>query len=300
MAVGAIVAGGALAAAGTAAAIRAAKIDTRAKRQNYGGSQEATQAYREMGLGGIQTGQDQINQGAGLIGHGTQTAQDIGQYQGGQLYGQGQKVQGWGSARMSTGQGYETQALWDAQARARGEGPSVAEAIMQRDAAQASLEAQGLAATARGGNQAAAMRAAVDAGVRGRADVAANAAILRQQEMLAASQQAADMATRIRQSGESQYALGQQTLGMGLGAMQYGADTAISSGQYAQQLGAGREEMYLGYLGDVNSQQLGADMDYDKRRQEARLRKQDRLFALGGSLIGTGGQIAGSAGGGSG
>lgn len=110
-----------------------------------------------------------------------------------------------------------------------GQGPSVAEAQLQRGADQAAAQQIALAGTARGSNLGAAQRAATSAGVGAQMDANAQAAQLRAQEQQAALQGYSAMANQRAQQLAQQEMGYAQLWNQGAGNL-YGTDARFALG----------------------------------------------------------------------
>lgn len=115
------------------------------------------------------------------------------------------------------------------EAQGRGEGPSVAQSQFDRNLEQNMNAARSMAASAQGGNRAAAQRAAIFANAIAQQQGARDAGELRAQEMLAAREQLAGVAGDIRGQTLQQSAA---AAGMAQADRQYNAEAANMAAQY--------------------------------------------------------------------
>lgn len=290
MAVSAIVAGAVgagMVAGGTAAAVKSMKQKTKGRRAHYGGNADATQGYRETYAGGVDKGATGVNRGTvGLVQAGQQ-AGDI-RDRGLSIMDSAGGVSVSPNAFTREGAGilgaYQPGAVSAAQAQQ----------MLERNA-RANLGA------AQGGG-AMAMRNAVNAnayaGVNAAADIAAIRAGEEERLMAAKVAQAnADQQTVLgAEALADQQAL--QRLQLGSGVASGGNQQAIGTSGAIGQLGLAQEKTYVDALQNVETQQLMANMDYEKRRQADAQRKANNLWNLGSTLIGGGAKMAAGAGGG--
>lgn len=286
--------GGAMAVGGIAASIKGARTKANPRRSYYGGSQEALDATRTAYNEGIQSGQGQVNAGLQSIGQGVESAQGVAQ-QGQDLYGRGGNYLDQANAQFRRGSMVQNDALRHIGAAARGEAPSQAEAMLAANADDAARRGMALASTARGGNQASAMRSAAMAGSQGALAAGQQAAALRAAEMAQARGELAALGQGLYAQGQIPGQMGLSAIGQGLGAQQFGANALMGAGQFTAGLGAGREASYLGAQQNVEQSQLAAQLDYDRRRQAEAQRRSDRWWDFGGRLISGGGSVAASA-----
>ena len=115
------------------------------------------------------------------------------------------------------------------EAQGRGEGPSVAQSQFDRNLEQNMNAARSMAASAQGGNRAAAQRAAIFANAIAQQQGARDAGELRAQEMLAAREQLAGVASDIRGQTLEQSAA---AAGLAQADRQYNAEAANMAAQY--------------------------------------------------------------------
>lgn len=205
---------------------------------------------------------------------------------------------------LAHGQQYKIQeALWHL-GRTAGQVRQIADtntssvAVAQQQAANnqlaRALTAQ--ASTARGGNQAAAMRNA-------QAFASAHALQTNQQlAQLRAQEEQARVARQMQAAGLGMQ-VGSQMLGAAQQQQQLGLDTQFKALQAAQaeqqratqaalgvgQLGLGQQQLYTGAGLTANQAQLQADLEYQRQQQQAAA--QNAAFA--GQLLGTAGSVVG-------
>lgn len=300
MAIGAAIVGGALAAGGGAAAVRAAKVPGQDyRKQTYGGSKQVFDAYRQQYGEGVDSGVAQMNTGIGGIGRSlsqTDAISRYGQQQGAGLSARGDTLYDQGLSQFARGSEAQGQALGLISQAAQGRVPSAAELMLRQNAQAAAQQGQALATTARGGNQAAAMRDATQAAVAGRVQAGQQAAVLRAQEMAQARGDLAGLGSQIYGQGAAPAQMGLQAIGQGigtsLGAQQFDAQANMDAGQYLAGLGAGREGQYLTAQQQLESEAYQGALEAERMRQAGQQRKSDRLWGLAGTLIGGGAQVA--------
>lgn len=291
MATGAIIAGGTLAAAGGAAAYGASRIKgQKPNKQQFGGSPEALQGYRDQYQGGVASGQDQTSRGLTALGQGVDSAQAVAQ-RGQQVGARGDALMRRGTGQYQQGQAVQNQALRYIGDAAAGNAPSAAQEMLKANADANARQQMAMASTARGGNQAAAMRAAADAGTMGSAQAGQQAAILRAQEMAQARGELAGLGSTIYGQGNQANALGLQAIGQGMAGQQFGANAQMGAGQFAANLGAGREGTYLSQLGQMEGAQLAANVEMEKARAAAQQDKRNAWMNFAGKLVGAGGRV---------
>lgn len=285
--------GAGMAAGGVASAVKGARIGAKPNQSYLGGSPEALAERRRAANAGIQSGQDQINAGTGLLGQGVESARGIAS-QGAGLTDQAQGF--FGAAQGSIAQGGQArdQAFQMQRAAALGQAPSVAEGLLRQNADDAARAQLGMAAGARGGGALAAQRNASNVGAQLQLQAGQQAATLRAQEIAQARNALAGIANDYTGAGGMQAGIGSGLLGQGMQAQQFGANAEAGAGQFVAGLGADREQTYVGVQNDVDRTQLEAELDYDRRRQAENQRRSDRFFQLGGALIGGGGNILAS------
>lgn len=262
----ALIAGASMAAAGTAAAIRAQRMKAQPRSTAYGGSADALNAYREQYASGMDQGallrnagiQDLTGvaeQAGGMSAYGQQTAQDAlfrGQNPGWSMYGQ--QAQNFADANQAA-----INMAYDAQAD---------KAMRQNSAIAASggplAQRQAMAANAEVGMQ---MQ-------RQRDQQLADAAI--------ANATAAQNAVQ----SDRQFAIQQAQIGQDMAAT--GQATQLAAYRPVVDAGLGLESQYLGAQQNVEQAQSALDLDYERRRQAEQQRKAQNLWGLGQSLIGGG------------
>lgn len=295
-----LVIAGAMAAGGTAAALRGmGQKGQTPNAQYYGGSQEA---QRDI-LHGYRSRQDQSieaqNAGLAQMGQGVQSAQGIAE--------QGRDVYGLGSGAFTTGRnaagaglaGLSGATNLAAQA-AYGNAPSEAEILIRNQAAQIGRQQAAMAANVRGGNQAAAMMGAQQAGAEAQLAAVGQAAALRANEMAANRQAYAQAAAAQTQAALGMGSMGLGAMGQGMGAQQFGAQSQMGYGQFGAELGAQREGAYLGAEQQMLGETYRGAIAQEQARAAANQRKADRWLGFGSSLLGGAGRVMGSAGGGGG
>lgn len=278
-ATGAIIAGLAMAGAGTAAAVKANKIKTSPKGVTYGGSPEELYNTENQYATGIHQGQILRNAGIqDMAGVGGAAAAQA-------AYGQDMMDDSFAamnSGKMTNAQ-YMAQ-LW----KQSQQGQNALQASSQFDRAAR----QNTALAQVGGPMA--MRQAMAAN----SDAAAQA---EQQRAIADASMAGVYAQQAQAADNARRDHYMQRIGMGAGLMQGGMDTQLAAYNPAVQAGLATEENYLGAEQNVQQAQLGADLDYERRRQAEKQRRSQNLWGLGSSLITGGGKVMqGGMGGGSG
>ncbi len=279
MATTAAITGIGLAAAGTAAAIKAQQMKTKARRVNYAGSAEATDEYRTK----YGAGADQGNQGYAQ-GQRTATSASIG------ALGLGQTGQQLTQRGLQMNVAPSTQGMDLLNAYQPGQVAAAQQQLVLDQNAQANLGA----ARAGGALQ---LRNALGANAQAGVQAAGQLAAERAQEEQALLGAKVDQANTMQGQRLANLQVQNQSLGLGTGLVAQGNSQLLSAGQTQGQLGLGNQGQYLNSLSDVNSQQLAADLDYERRRQADQQRKAQNWFGLGQGLIGSGASILGKSGG---
>lgn len=299
-----IILGLGMAAAGGALTAKGASTKgTKPQHQFYGGSKEAQDAaqrqYQDQiyaartdmqgGYTGnnVYAGQQGIQTGLGYT-------RDLAA-SGAKVQATGAQLLGQSSGRFATGSRTEMEAQRAIQAAVDGSAPSQAELLMRQQASDIAQRQAAMAATARGGNQAAAMRAAMAQGADAQTNAAGQAAALRAQEIATARGQLSQLGQAQYQSGAIPGQLGLGAQAQGIGMQQFGAQAQLQAGQYGASLAAQREAEYL------QAQQAAAGMVYqgdiaqEQSRAQAQQAQRDQWFRLGGGLLGAGGAVMGGA-----
>lgn len=286
--------GGLMALGGIASAVAGGKVKTKPKPSYYGGSQENLQAYKDTYGEQRRAGLDASSAAqSGLVGR----VNASGDLQGGMAdqfgaYGQqGQGVMSRGQdALLQRGiEGANMSGYADGVAQARLNAPSVAVAQAQALANQQGLKNMAMARS--GGLMG--LRAASGNNAMATAQIANQSGAMRAAELqglLANQQQVGQMGA---QNALQAQGLGLQQLGLGAQMQQQGMSGQAGLYQNAAGMGLQREGMYLDAQQAVNEAQLGAEMGYDARRQQAAMNKQQGLMGLGGALIGGGANVLG-------
>lgn len=178
-----------------------------------------------------------------------------------------------------TGFGNAVTALDLQQQAAMGRAPSQAELLLQANADEAQRVAMAQAASARGGNQAAALRSATALGTQAQLQAGQQAAALRAEEMAAARQAYAQTSQGI--------------LGQGLGAEGQGIGIQADVAGRIGQLGAQREGLYTGAQMGLNQQILANMTELEKARLGVGVAQESGRQAMIGNVLGTVGTVAG-------
>lgn len=298
----AIAAGALLAGGGIASAFKGASTkNTTAQKQYYGGTEDAQAAllkgYADQAATARQNAQggfigDNVYKGQQGIQTGLGYTRDLAQ-QGRGLASVGANLVDQGKAQFSAGARAQMEAARAIQSAVDGTAPSQAELLMRAQAGEIGQRANAMAATARGGNQAAAMRAAIDAGANAQLNAAGQAAALRAQEMAVARQQLAQLGAQQYQQGSIPGGMGLSAIGQGMGAQQFGAQAQLNAGQYGTSLETQRELAYQQMQQDALRTIYGGEVAQEQARAAEAQRRSDRWWQLGGSLVGAGGTVMG-------
>lgn len=224
-----------------------------------GGSQDALAANRAQYDAGILAGQDQNLRGEGLSMYGAEVANTAAQMGAG-TYDASQGLYGAGMATAMTGMGGQTSALDASIAAANRNVGSIAEAQQRMANDTQARQMAGLAASARGGNQAAAMR---------------NANAQSSQNALVNNQQIGMMRLK-----EEQDLRASQTQAQQFAASQYGDRAALGYGTATSGLGAantatGQVNTAGSTIGGIGSNIMGSGSDATKTFTDAELRQNE-------------------------
>jgi hypothetical protein len=313
MAAGAIAAGVGLMALGGAVGASARGVKgTKSKHSYYGGTKDELDVLRARNAAGVLEGAEQAGQGAGYLVGSVGEGNAVGAHgnklwqTGGETDARGYRIGETGFTQAYGGMGEQRAAGGLLRDAAMGNAPSQAELMYQQQAGNIARQQQALAATARGGNQAAAMRSAGAEGRLAQTQALQGGAALRAAEMAQARGAYADAANAqvaagqgVMQAGLAQRGLGLQQQGAAMDAYKFRAQNTQQAGQILGNLGAQREGQWLGAESDLNTAQLNAEVEVRKQRAEAQNRKKDRIFGASMSMIKGGANILGSASGGS-
>lgn len=279
--------GAGLAAAGTAIAGGAMAVGgTKARKQYFGDTAEQADAYRNQYESGIQGGNATMGQGVGMMGDAARYAQGNTAL-GVDMYRQGQSM---GQAQMDAQNAQIATML----RQTNTQGASVAQEQMRQGLDQSQRAMMAQAASARGGNQAAAMRTAQATGSQMALDVNQQAGVLRAQEQqafLARKLQAQQMAAQAY-GQQSQLGFGMQ--GQGVGLANQAAGIYGQMGQATGQLGLGSQGQFLDARTSMETAALNSDTQIAMAKAQAQQAKRAGLLNLGGSLIGAGGNVMAS------
>jgi len=246
---------------------------------------------------GIASGSAQQDNAVGMLGAGA--------LQGARYSREGRDVAryGFGAARNSMdrsvgARGSQEDALRLQSMAARGQAPSQAELMLRANAGRAARQNMGLAASSRGGNQAAAMRNASMANSQAQLELGQQAGALRAAEMAQARDAYMAGSTGIRGQDIGSAQVGASLAGLGLGAQGQGISLQNQAAGAIGELGAGRERAYLGAETGARTAELGANVDLERARLAAAAAAASGDKALLGSLFTTGGTVLGAIGGG--
>lgn len=279
-----LIAGAAMAAGGTAAAIKANQMKTQPRGVAYGGSSDALDAYRKQYAGGQADG-------ANLRGAGVQTLGGIGDSAAETTtYGRGLIE---GALGRETAPNYRAQELVSGAARDANKAAQVA-AANQLDQVTAKNIAMSRGTGALGMRQAMYENAA--AGAQSAQDLATVQANNEVQGLLA-------RAGQLNTGDQLQLAQREQNLreaGLGAGLLAQGYGTQTNAAQSALNAGLITEGRYMDATQNVEQAQMMSDLDYERRRQADAQRRSQNLWNLGQGLITGGARVMGSAGGGGG
>jgi len=253
----------------TGAALKVKNTGPKGNPYQYGGTQDAADAYRDQYQGGMATGQQEYNRGTALQGQALQQYAGIG--------GQGQALTQnltQFAGMQDTGRRYIEQM----------DPGAVAQANAQAALAQSAR--QNLGAAAMGG--ALGIRNATQANAMAGLGIGAQTAAMAlqgEQQKAQMMQQATLQGSQLNQQIQ-QRAL--QQVGMGLQAQGQAADAYAGIGGQAAGMGMNREGMYLDANQQMEAQALQAQIARDAARMNNQQQKRQILGGLGGALIGGG------------
>lgn len=243
-------------------------------RQRYQQGTAQGAQYTQDGIGTSQLGVDRMQEGAQILGGAAmQSTADRGMAQA--MYDQGGSIgaQGIADQRKAIGQMRQIAAM-DSASQAS------AQQRLGLDRLQGGMMAQ--AASARGGNQAAAMRAAQATGSQMGSDMLQRQAIMRAGEERARIDRMAAAETAGASMFGQQAGLGYQTQGQGMGYMQGATGQLADAGsrigaigaQIGQtgigqaQVGVSQQSAYTTAELEANKAQLQADLKHEEQRQK--------------------------------
>jgi hypothetical protein len=261
--------------AGTAAAIRAQRMNTKPRGVTYGGSQDAQDTLEEQNLQGIAQGNAQQVLGIG----GLQGAAKS-----------GQKLSGAGTSIMQSANRVAPVDVTNQGAAILGQyKPGAVAAAQAKQALDANTAASFGAARAGG---ALGLRNALNANASTGAQTAQALATQRAQEEQAytAAQVAQANAAQQQAFTSDQQAAAQraQLLGIGTQAQAAGNQAALQANSAITQAGLSNQNQWLGQEQNLNDQQAALNQAYETARRNAAQTKSDRLWNLGASFINTG------------
>jgi hypothetical protein len=256
----------------TAAAIRAARQKANPRAQQYGGSQDALDAYRSQYAGGIDKGSGLVDRSAASSSFATQAIQDV-RRRALQLASTGGGIQ----APTVTTEGRQILAGYQ---------PGAASEAAARGMIDANNRA--LLSTGRLGG-ALGLRDALYASSQGAQQASSAIAAQRAQEEEAFLQAQVGQANADRDAkmAASQWAQQQRLAAITQGLQVAGQANAHEAGVAGNlgQIGLNQQGQYLDAQRNVEDAQFAADIEYDKRRQQEAQRRSDRLWQFAGGLI---------------
>lgn len=271
--IGAIAVGGAMAAGGAAALARSMKQKTKPKGVSYGGSQSATDNYRDVYT-------QKMGEGEGVRNLGLDATADVGQR--GRFMSQDGRGIMMGALDRSTPidqRGSQHLNAYDPQKLVQ----------MQSQATTDEMARQNLAAA--GSGDALSMRNAVNAN----AEMGIRAA--QQAGISAEAAQAAKLGAQVDQFNQeynqraTNEAQALQEANLGLALQNQGMGYQAGSAQGLTSAGLTMEQANQANLQHVEDAQTQLLLDYEKRRQADGIRKAQNLWGLGAGLVGAGGNV---------
>ena len=257
-----------------------------------GGSKEALEANRAQYDAGILAGQGQVGRGEGLAFAGADVAgQAAGMAQG--TYGAAGGLYGTGTQLGASGIGSQNAALGASIASAGTQTGSLAEALARQTTQEQGQQMMGQAASARGGNQAAAIRGAQVQASQNALATNQQIGLMRLQEERARQ----DAITQAQQFAAGQYGnqaqLGYGTAEAGLGAQnaatgQVNAAGSTIGGIGGSVMGAGTttQGQFLNAEVQQNTAQANADMEIQKAKSAHKAGLLKGLSSSVGSMFG--------------
>jgi len=259
---------------------------------NYGGSPEASAAYTEQYQQGIENGQGIMYAGNQETLKGLYTAGRMDD-NASQAIVDGRAMTADASRNAEYDRNRQVQAANMQRDAAMGKAPSAAQRMLMANADASRNAMMGQAASARGGNQAAAMRTAAATGNAGMLAAGQQAGVLRAQEMADARAAYGSLATDMRGQDMGQAQLGVGMTGMGLNAQGQAANTMVAGGTDMARLGAAREAAYLGALSDQQKSEMVGRTDLENTRIGGQVAQRASNQAFMGGVFGTIGGVAG-------
>lgn len=259
----------------------------------YGGSAPASKAFQEQYQRGIQSGSGQVDRGIGLLNTSAQ-AGGVLQRGGYDATQQGMDTYGKGIGYADQSRGNQMEAARLNYLAATGQAPSQAEQLMQGAQDATNQQAVAQAQAARGGNAAAATRAAQYQAAQSNLQNSQQMGALRANEMAQARGAYGDVAGQIRQQDLGTASVGGQMAGTGFNAQQAGMQGIANAGGQIANVGANREANYLGALGDKEKSEMVGRTDLENTRIGGIVQQRASNQAFMGGLIGTAGAVGGT------
>lgn len=271
----AAIAGAAAIGAGTAAAIRAQRMNTKPRGVTYGGTKEKQETLEDQNLAGIGQGNQQVTQGYSDLQKRQHDALKLG--------GMGVR------AMQSAGEVKQVAVPNQGAAFLAQYHPGEVAAAQAKQALDANTAASFGAARSGG---ALGLRNALNANATTGAQTAQGLAVQRAQEEQAYTQaqvaQANTDQTQRFQADQQAAAQKAQLLGIGGQIAGTAGSQAIQAANAQGQMGLSNQNQWLGQEQNLNDQQANLNLAYEQARQGTAQNKSDRLWGLGSSLIGGG------------
>lgn len=259
----------------------------------YGGDASASADYTNMYKSGMIGGQGGIAAGNRETQNGIRAAEALEADASRATY-DGRAMTASGSRNAEYDRNRQVQAANMQRDAAMGKAPSAAQRMLMANADASRNAMMGQAASARGGNQAAAMRTAAATGNAGMLAAGQQAGVLRAQEMADARAAYGSLATDMRGQDMGQAQLGVGMMGMGLNAQGQAANTMVGAGTDMARLGAAREAAYLGALSDKEKAEMVGRTDLENTRIGGQVAQRASNQAFMGGLVGTAGGVLGA------